>query len=85
MSSSKPTRPDALTALRERKAAVRTQLHESAQLLKSTTQGIFAPPKATNKLEAFMNLFDQGVAIYDGVLLGMRVVRNLQRVFGRRR
>ena len=32
-----------------------------------------------------MNMVDQGLAVYDGVMMGMRVARNIRRIFGKRR
>lgn len=75
---------DALAAIRSQKAETKDRIRKSAELIKSTTHQLFTPPKATNKIESFMNLFDQGVAIYDGVMLGMRVMRNIRRIFGKR-
>ena len=41
--------------------------------------------EATSKLGSFMNMVDQGLAVYDGVMMGMRVARNIRRIFGKRR
>lgn len=75
---------DALAAIRSQKADVRKRMRKSAAYIKNTTHQLFTPPKATTKLESFMNLLDQGVAIYDGVMLGMRVMRNIKHIFGRK-
>ena len=32
-----------------------------------------------------MARLDQGLAVYDGVMMGMRVARNIRRIFGKRR
>lgn len=52
--------------------------------MRSMTHDLFTPPKATNKLEQAFNLFDQGIAIYDGIMLGMRFVRNVRHIFGKK-
>ena len=38
-----------------------------------------------DKMESFFNIIDQGMAVYDGVVLGMRVMRNFRRIFSRSR
>lgn len=76
---------DALTYIRTRKAALRTELVECSETIRITAKQMFAPPKASNKMESFFNILDQGMAVYDGVILGMRVMRNFKRLFGRRR
>ena len=59
---------------------------ESADFIKTTTHKLFTPPpQATSKLGSFMNMVDQGLAVYDGVMMGMRVARNIRRIFGKRR
>ena len=76
---------DILAAIRTRKAEVKKQLQESATYIKTTTRKMFTPPQATNKFESLMNMMDQGVMVYDGLMMGMRFARNIRRLFGRRR
>ena len=53
--------------------------------IRATTRKMFTPPKAGNKLESLMNMMDQGVMVYDGLMMGMRFARNIRRLFSRRR
>lgn len=77
---------DTLQQIRARKAEVRSQMKESADAVKATLHGLFAPPpKSSSKLGSFMSMVDQGLAVYDGVMMGMKVARNIRRIFGRRR
>lgn len=72
-----------LELLREEKRQVRKQIKESSDRIRNTYQSIVAPPKQpTTKMESFMNAFDQGMAIYDGVMMGMRIVRAIRSIFG---
>lgn len=72
-----------LDLIREEKRQVRKQIQESTDRIRSTYQGMVAPPKQpTTKMESFMNAFDQGMAIYDGVMMGMRIVRTIRSIFG---
>ncbi len=77
---------DVLQEIRTRKAEVRSRIKETAGYIRTTTHDLFTPPpRATSKLGSFMSMVDQGLAIYDGVMMGMRVARNIRRIFGRRR
>lgn len=72
---------DVLQEIRTRKAEVKSQIKESADFIKTTTHKLFTPPpQATSKLGSFMNMVDQGLAVYDGVMMGMRVARNIRRI-----
>ena len=69
-----------------KKSVLVSQIKESADFIKTTTHKLFTPPpQATSKLGSFMNMVDQGLAVYDGVMMGMRVARNIRRIFGKRR
>lgn len=77
---------DVLAEIRKSKRQTRIQIAQSAERIKLSYQSIVSPPKkATTKMEAFMNAFDQGMVIYDGVMMGMRIVRTLRGLFGRKR
>ena len=77
---------DALQAIRIRKAEVRSQLNASRDYIRASVKGLFAPPKKpASKWGNFMSMVDQGMAIYDGVMMGLRVAHNLRRIFRRRR
>lgn len=78
------TRQDALAAIRSQKQDVHLRIQKSSEIMRTMTHDLFTPPKATSKLEQAFNLFDQGIAIYDGVMLGMRFVRNIRHIFGKK-
>lgn len=72
-----------LDLIREEKRKVRKQIKESSDRMQSTYRNMVAPPKKpATKMETFMNAFDQGMAIYDGVMMGMRIVRTVRSIFG---
>lgn len=53
--------------------------------IKQDTQSLFAAPKTTSRFGAMVNSFDKAIAIYDGVVLGMRVVSRFKYLFGKKR
>lgn len=76
---------DMLAYIRKRKSELRIEIQTCNENIRNTTKTLFAPPKANNKMESFFNIVDQGMAVYDGVILGMRVMRNFRRIFSRKR
>ncbi len=77
---------DTLQEIRDRKAETRKRIKESVNHIKASTHGLFAPPPpAPTRAGAIMDLIDKGVAVYDGFLMGMRIARNVRRIFRKRR
>ena len=72
---------EAILAEREK---VLADIRQQKAFMKQKTQALFAPPKATSKMEAMINSFDKAVAIYDGVVVGMRIVGRFKSFFRRR-
>ena len=47
---------------------------------------IFAPLEpATNKANAMMRAFNTGMAVFDGIVLGVKVMKKFRKIFGRKR
>jgi hypothetical protein len=85
-SSPQPTHNDALADIRKRKAEIKCQINESAKLMKEDFNSLFAPaPKPASRFGNILGMVDNGVAIFDGLLLGMKVVRSIRRIFGKRK
>lgn len=81
-----PVEPrDMMAYIRTRKNEIRQEIRQSNAQMRTTMQAMFTAPKAGNKMESIFNVIDQGMAVYDGVMLGMRVMRNVRRIFGRKR
>ena len=68
-----------LESISEKKADIRGQLEESRKAIQRQTKGIFAPasPKGGNN---FMNHISSGIAIFDGVMTGIRIMRKIRSV-----
>ncbi len=71
-----------LDLIREEKRIVRQQINESNARIHRTYKNMIAPPQEPqNKMQSFMNVFDQGMMIYDGVMMGMRIARTIKSIF----
>lgn len=77
-------RKDVLAALRQQRVDANARIRKSANRIRTTAHDLFAPPKSTDKVSRMMTLVDQGIAMYDGVMLGMKVMRSVRHLFGRR-
>ena len=40
---------------------------------------------ATNKANAMMRAFNTGMAVFDGIVLGVKVMKKFRKIFGRKR
>ena len=55
-------------------------VRESGRKRNRKLQLLFEPPKANGKLDLFANNIDRIIAVYDGVLLGTRIIRKVRRL-----
>ena len=56
------------------------------EIMTGLTQDIFAPLEpATNKANAMMRAFNTGMAVFDGIVLGVKVMKKFRKIFGRKR
>lgn len=77
---------DALKALRESKLQVKKELKASRANIKYKVQGIISPAKTVKRNTTRIGqLVSNGLAIYEGIRLGMSVISAFRSLFGRRR
>lgn len=77
---------DALKALRESKQQIRKELNVSKANIKYKVQGIISPAKATKRNTSRIGqLVSNGLAIYEGVRLGMSIIAAFRTLFGSKR
>lgn len=86
MSHPHPTGITTLQELQQQKAEALKELRIQQEKLTSASRNLFAPPApATSKGASFMQLFNTGMAIFDGAMIGIKVIRSIQRIFGKRK
>ena len=65
-----------------RKKKLLNEIHAQKKAMTATTREIFAPiAPANNKADAIMRSFNTGMAIFDGVMLGVKVMRKVRTYF----
>lgn len=68
----------------QQKSALLQQIRAQKGIMTELAREILAPvAPATNKAGAIMRAFNTGMAVFDGVKLGLQVMRRLRTYFGR--
>lgn len=74
-----------LEEISQRKKEVKRQINIQKALMQSTASELFAPTKAANKMELFMNSFNSGMAVFDGVMTGLKIMRRVRLLFRKKK
>ncbi len=78
--------PQTLEQLMQRKAALLQEIKEQKTRMAQTAHDITAPFTPTaRKSNSIMRAFNGGMIAFDGLLLGLRIMRKFRGLFGRRR
>lgn len=59
-------------------------VRKSGKRIKTLTGNLFEPLKATGRFGGLINNFDRVVAVYDGVMLGMKIIGRVRKLVRRR-
>ena len=71
-----------LESIAQRKEEVRKKLHLQKQIMTDTARDFFAPlAPAADKGNAIMRAFNTGMAVFDGVMLGLKMMKRFRRMF----
>lgn len=77
--------PITLEEISRQKQEVRRQLAEQKDLIQASATALFAPVKATSKMEHIMNSVNSGIAAYDGLMTGLKIIRRVRSLFRRKK
>lgn len=86
--NNKPETPQVYTLeeLSLLKAAKLKEIREQKKAMTLTAKNIFAPmAPAANKGDAIMRSFNTGMAVFDGIVLGVKVMKNIRRFFHKKK
>jgi predicted MarR family transcription regulator len=73
---------DVFLAIKQKKVAKQTEILEVQQKLATAINGAFAPvPKATNRVELAMQIARNAFNIWQGVNMGIKIVRGFRSAF----
>lgn len=74
-----------LEEISRQKKDISRQIKKQKQLIQLTATNLFAPVKATNKIELIINSVNSGLAMVDGVMTGMKMMRHIRSIFKRKK
>lgn len=74
-----------LEEITRQKKAVRLQIREQRDRIQQTATELFSPVKATTKVEMLMNSVNSSIAVFDGVMTGLRIMRRVRGLFRRKK
>lgn len=75
-----------LESIALRKKELRKKLHVQKEIMTDTARELFAPlAPAADKGNAIMRAFNTGMAVFDGLMLGVKMMRKVRSMFGARR
>lgn len=73
-----------LKEIAERKKELLNEIHARKRAMTTITREIFAPvAPAANKADAIMRSFNTGMAVFDGVVMGIKIMRKVRAYFRR--
>ena len=73
-----------LKEIAERKKELLNEIHARKKAMTAITHEIFAPvAPAANKADAIMRSFNTGMAVFDGVVMGIKIMRKVRAYFRR--
>ena len=86
MNNATPTPPVTLESIARQKAELLQKIQLQKRTMAGLAQEIFAPLKpAATQTNSLVRSFNTGMAVFDGIVLGIKVIRKFKRLFGRRR
>ena len=72
-----------LEDLQRQKAEALEELRAQKQVMNDTARNLFAPIPAANKGTAIMRAFNTGMAVFDGAMLGIKLMKKVRKIFRR--
>lgn len=73
-----------LEDLQQQKAEALEELRAQQQIMADTARNLFAPiAPAADKGTAIMRAFNTGMAVFDGVMLGVKLMGKVRKIFRR--
>lgn len=68
-----------------RKQAKRKEILQSKENMQTLAQDLFAPNESKNKLDGLMQHVNMGIAAYDGIMTGIKILRRVRGFFDRKK
>lgn len=78
-----PTAPRDLNEVLARRQQTLEQIRGKSARIHRLVDEVFSPPKEGSRYEAMLNNVSRAVAIYDGIMVGLKLMRRFRHIFRR--
>lgn len=69
----------------QKKEEKRAEIQASQKRMQHISQELFSPTRSDNKIDSMMQHINMGIAAYDGIMTGIKVLRRIQNFFSQKR
>jgi hypothetical protein len=86
MNTTQDTAPTVITLemISQQKAEKLAEIRASKQRIADQTRELFHPSETSGSSHALMNNFSSGMAIFNGVMTGFKIIKRIRSLFRRR-
>lgn len=74
-----------LEVIAQRKAEKLEEVRKVKEQMNRTARELFAPIAPSNGMDAFMQNVNSGIAIYDGVMTGIKIMKRISSYFQKKK
>jgi vacuolar-type H+-ATPase subunit H len=86
MATTDKEREITLETIAQMKEEKRQQIEAQREKIEKRARAVFAPMEpAANKAESIVRMFNRGMAVFDGVMLGMKIMNSVRSIFRRKK
>lgn len=71
-----------LDTIRQQRLNKKQEVLQSKERMQHLAHQLFAPQESKNKFEGMMQHINMGIAAYDGVMTGVKILRRVRYFFG---
>ena len=71
--------------INQQKKKKREEIRASKKRMQELTQQLFSPTQSDNKIDNFMQHVNMGIAAYDGIMTGVKILRRVQHFFNKKK
>lgn len=69
----------------KRKEALKWQLEKQKSVIHSAVKETFSPTPSEKAAHPLMRKFSTGIAIFDGIVTGVKIIRKIKKIFKRKK
>ena len=79
-----PPQPVTLDMISQQKAEKLAEIRASKQRIANNAREIFNPSETINSANSLMSNFNSGLAIFNGVMTGFKIIKRIRELFRKR-